>query len=160
MGGQWYTMGYRKLFKGRPYVVMEISKPCARRYGGPGAIAASCAESEQYFQSESLIWFCSPVSLVTVSIRSLSWIKRCWVSTVVCVQAARCYSVGMTCLRTRLLIPSQARSSRSLSASSAQCSIRIASPPRTVGARLGSFCANPRRSCRSRLARRQRDPEL
>ncbi|MEB3361838.1 MAG: class I SAM-dependent methyltransferase [Synechococcaceae cyanobacterium] len=53
-GGQWYTMGYRKLFKGRRYIVMEISKPCARRYGGPGAIAASCAESEQYFQPGEL----------------------------------------------------------------------------------------------------------
>lgn len=53
-GGQWYTMGYRNIFKGKRFTVMEISKSCARRYGGPGAIADSCSESEKYFSPASL----------------------------------------------------------------------------------------------------------
>jgi len=53
-GGQWYTMGYRKLFKNSRFRVMEICPKAARRYGGKDVINDSCANSEACFEPDSL----------------------------------------------------------------------------------------------------------
>lgn len=53
-GNQWYTMGYRKLFKNRRWIVMEQCPRAARRYGGPDVVNASCADAALHFPAESL----------------------------------------------------------------------------------------------------------
>lgn len=53
-GGQWYTMGYRKLFKDSRFRVMEICPKAARRYGGKDVVNDSCANSGSCFEPDSL----------------------------------------------------------------------------------------------------------
>ena len=53
-GGQWYTMGYRKLFKSSRFRIMEICPKAARRYGGKEVINDSCANSRSCFEPDSL----------------------------------------------------------------------------------------------------------
>lgn len=54
VGAQWYTRGYRRLFKGCNYRVIEIDPIAARRYGGTGAIAASCTDVARWVPEQSL----------------------------------------------------------------------------------------------------------
>ena len=53
-GNSWYTMGYRKLFPGCRWRVIEICPRSARRYGGEGCINASVADADQYLAPESV----------------------------------------------------------------------------------------------------------
>jgi len=53
-GCQWYTRGYRRLFKGCRWIGMEVDEDCARRYGGANHVAGSCSEPLKHFEPNSL----------------------------------------------------------------------------------------------------------
>lgn len=53
-GAQWYTRGYRHLFKGKSWRVIEVIPQAARWYGGPGAITGSVADIASWYEPGSL----------------------------------------------------------------------------------------------------------